>query len=68
MNTRELQKLKEAHFAENAKRTGIPLRFYELPASVIEAYERKKREAKRKLLPTRGEVSLERRVRREVGD
>ena len=75
MNAKELKKLKEAYFAESARRTGIPLQYYELPAEVIEEYERKKKAAqaeqramKANLHPTRGEVSLHRRGRRSTGD
>lgn len=81
MNKRELKKLKEKHFAESSRRTGIPLQFYELTPAMIDAYEAQKQkdreakeqqkqrqlEIKKNLNPTRGEVDLRRRVRREVG-
>lgn len=75
MNKKDLQKLKVQLYGAASRRTGTPLEFYEVPASVIAIHEQRaaeekqrKQEAKAKLNPTRGEVSLERLTRRSVGD
>ena len=73
MKRKELRQLKERYFQRFHKSWDI-LRFYKLPPEVIAAEEerlaqekRKAKEAKARLLPTRGEVSLRRRTRRSVG-
>jgi transcriptional regulator of aromatic amino acid metabolism len=81
MNEKELLALKKQYFASNQeKHPYIPLECYTLPEEAIEQYEQLKIQAKiaqaeqrkkiveSKRIATRGEVSLQRRVRRSVGD
>lgn len=82
LTARQLEDLKRRHFGPASVRAGIPLQFYELTPEMIEAEEQrlgqeKQRKAQERqqrkrdwarLHPTRGEVSFQRRVRREVGD
>ncbi len=80
MTAKELQQLKERLYGESSRKHNIPLKFFELPPEVIEEYEQQKvqekiRQAEQqqkvvqsKRTATRGDVSLQRRGRRSVGD
>lgn len=43
LTDKELLKAKEAYFAQNIRRTGIPAKFYELPPDILAKYEEQKR-------------------------
>jgi hypothetical protein len=62
MTPKQIEKIKEEYFRVRSLRTGIPTRFYELPAEVLAAYEVGQQEAaaREKLLKKRNKEPAER--------
>ena len=64
---KKIDKIRKFYFAEQSKRSGIPLKFYQPTQEEIDWYNTLTG-VNKKLLPTRGEVSIKRHTRRSVGD